>query len=269
MISKGFSIVELMVVVAIIAIIAAVAMPMYSNYTIRAKIGSELEKLGGAKANASEYIINNPAIDYTIEDLGNVPSGSSVGESGAIVLSTDQIVPDSSISLVPTISSGSIVWSCVGIGLTDSQVPSSCRDSASSQNPIDEQIPLVESEKWGSYNCPNGYTCYSYGDDQTIIDGDSQFQARYYQGAGNGEGVYDSETGTFRETYQMYTHPNGLIYANGTYNGEDFSITFNSIAQLESADIDSNVKDEVLNSIELMNQANGFCSTNSGFWACN
>ncbi|WP_150468347.1 prepilin-type N-terminal cleavage/methylation domain-containing protein [Francisella sp. SYW-9] len=266
--NKGFSVVELMVVIAIVAIITAIVTPMYSNYTIRAKIGSELEKLGEAKANASEYIINNLILDYTVEDLGDLPSGSSIEEGGAIVLSTEQIVSGSSISLVPTISSGSIVWSCIGIGLTNSQVPSSCRETTDNQDSMDNQVELVESNKWGSYDCPNGYTCYSYGEDQTIIDGNSQFQARYYQGAGNGDGVYDSETGTFRETYQMYTHPNGLIYANGKYNGEDFSITFNSIAQLESANIDSSIKDEVRNSIELMNQANGFCSTNSSFWAC-
>ncbi|MED7788228.1 prepilin-type N-terminal cleavage/methylation domain-containing protein [Francisella sp. 19X1-34] len=266
MISKGFSLIELMVVIAI----TAIATPMYSNYTIRARIGSELKKLGGAKVNASEYIINNNlALDYTIESLVDMPSGSSIGDDGAIILSTAQIVSGSSISIVPTISSGSIVWSCIGIGLTESQVPSSCRETTTNQASTENQVELVESDKWGSYDCPSGYTCYSYGEDQTIIDGNSQFQARYYQGAGNGDGVYDPETGTFRETYQMYTHPNGLVYANGTYNGEGFSITFNSIGQLENADIDSDVKDEVLNSIELMNQANGFCSTNSTFWACN
>ncbi|MDE4986322.1 prepilin-type N-terminal cleavage/methylation domain-containing protein, partial [Francisella tularensis subsp. holarctica] len=45
---KGFSLVELMVVIAIIAILAAVAIPLYSNYTTRAPLGSDLSALGGA-----------------------------------------------------------------------------------------------------------------------------------------------------------------------------------------------------------------------------
>ncbi|MDE5007179.1 prepilin-type N-terminal cleavage/methylation domain-containing protein, partial [Francisella tularensis subsp. holarctica] len=56
---KGYSIVELMLVIAIIAILAAVAIPMYSNYTTRAQLGFDLSALGGAKATVAEKIANN------------------------------------------------------------------------------------------------------------------------------------------------------------------------------------------------------------------
>ncbi|MED7819271.1 MULTISPECIES: prepilin-type N-terminal cleavage/methylation domain-containing protein [unclassified Francisella] len=67
MISKGFSIVELMVVIAIIAIIAAVAIPIYSNYQIRAKLSS-------ADIVARVYV--NEVTHYTYE-TGQFPAQDS------------------------------------------------------------------------------------------------------------------------------------------------------------------------------------------------
>jgi len=116
-----------MVVIAIIAILAAISIPAYANYVIRSKLASEIGKLAPAKTAAAEYVANNGGeIDYTISDLGTVPSGSSVGDAGAVVLDTSAIVANSSISLVPTVTTGAILWTCTGSGLTNSQLPSIC-----------------------------------------------------------------------------------------------------------------------------------------------
>ncbi|APC97276.1 hypothetical protein KX01_47 [Francisella frigiditurris] len=125
---KGFSLVELMVVIAIIAILAAVAIPMYSNYTTRARLGTQLTNLGGVKAEAAEYIANNNnATNYTSTDFSNVPSGATFPGNGVIRLNTSSIVSGSNIQIAPTVGSGSITWECqYSTQITSSQAPNGC-----------------------------------------------------------------------------------------------------------------------------------------------
>ncbi|QIV95741.1 type IV pilus assembly protein PilA [Allofrancisella inopinata] len=123
---KGFSLVELMVVIAIIAILAAVAVPMYSNYTTRAKIGSELSKLGGAKAQVAEGIANNNG-SVTGVTASDLPSGASVTDGVISLTSTE--VSGATITLTPTAASGAITWACNVNGVTSSQVPSNCTNN--------------------------------------------------------------------------------------------------------------------------------------------
>ncbi|MEY8714926.1 pilin [Francisella philomiragia] len=126
----GFSLVELMVTIAIIAILAAIAIPMYSNYTIRTKLGVELTKLGSAKADANDYIISNTGnTNYSPNDLPNLPSGASVNNgvsNGRIDIDTSSIISGSKITLTPTVGSSAIVWSCTIEGVDQSQAPTNC-----------------------------------------------------------------------------------------------------------------------------------------------
>lgn len=121
---KGFSLVELMVVIAIIAILAAVAIPMYSNYTTRAQLGTRMAQLGGVKAEVAEGIANNNG-SATGVTAANLPSGVSVAD-GVITQVTSDIVSGSSMTLTPTVGSGAITWACNISGVTSSQAPSSC-----------------------------------------------------------------------------------------------------------------------------------------------
>ncbi|MCH7538686.1 MAG: pilin, partial [Proteobacteria bacterium] len=52
---QGFTLIELMIVVAIIGILAAIAIPAYQDYTIRAQVSEGLNLSGGAKAAVTEY----------------------------------------------------------------------------------------------------------------------------------------------------------------------------------------------------------------------
>ncbi len=127
---KGFSLVELMVVIAIIAILAAVAIPMYSNYTTRAKLSSELSKIGGVKAEVEEAIANQAGVVSGLESqipATSLPTGVTVSNAnGGIAIDTTGIVTGSSLTLTPSVGSGAITWACSSTVLTASEAPKGC-----------------------------------------------------------------------------------------------------------------------------------------------
>ncbi|RUS69197.1 hypothetical protein EGW08_023042 [Elysia chlorotica] len=123
-----------MVVIAIIAILAAVAIPMYSNYTARAKIGTELAKLGGVKADVAQAIADTgavsgtPAITAAAAGAAGMPAGTSVSAAGVITVTgaATDLPSGGSITLTPTLGSGAITWACGATGIAQSQLPSNC-----------------------------------------------------------------------------------------------------------------------------------------------
>ncbi|QIW10383.1 pilin [Francisella sp. LA112445] len=155
---KGFSLVELMVVIAIIAILSAVAVPMYANYTTRAKIASEVSKIGGVKADIAEQIsLSNLNSGDTISDItppSETPLNVGVESNGSIIVnvgndtfngisaeSTPAVEQSQSALMIsPTITSGAIIWTCgnaSGSILTQSQIPSICGSINSNSSSTD------------------------------------------------------------------------------------------------------------------------------------
>jgi type IV pilus assembly protein PilA len=74
-VQKGFTLIELMIVVAIIGILAAIAIPAYQNYTIRAQVTEGLSLAEGWKTSVSEYYAQNGAFPTCSSTLAAVPAG--------------------------------------------------------------------------------------------------------------------------------------------------------------------------------------------------
>ena len=76
---QGFTLIELMIVVAIIGILAAIAIPAYQNYTIRAQVSEGMSLAGGAETAMSEYYTNHGNFPSSNTSNGLAPSASITG----------------------------------------------------------------------------------------------------------------------------------------------------------------------------------------------
>ncbi|MGR5278113.1 pilin [Vibrio rotiferianus] len=140
-IQKGFTLIELMIVVAVIGVLAAIAIPQYQNYVAKSELGSGLATITSIRTNVEDYVVTNGAFpDGTTAgqkptDLGVIQPGNGtirfVKAKGQLLLTFASTgnSPDVNSAKIALVRTSGGTWTCKST-LDAPLLPKSCTKDA-------------------------------------------------------------------------------------------------------------------------------------------
>jgi type IV pilus assembly protein PilA len=140
---NGFTLIELMIVVAIIGILAAVALPAYRDYAVRAKVSELVLAASSAKTSIAEYVNTNGVMPDTnsvaiesqtskyVASVGYTGTSGSQGFIEVTATAAEPAISGAMLRLQGLAQGGQVVWTCnttgTGTPIQPKYLPSSCK----------------------------------------------------------------------------------------------------------------------------------------------